>query len=258
MSEENYILDSRESNPIFLERKDQEGWEYEAIRGSRFVILPEHIDDFDVFDFTNDNGDGGVEFKTFGDLINSTTGVGVYHLHEQCVKAFVTGLPTMVCVYGNRWVYQKQSGTGDALILSGLQKLVQIASNYNTTVIFVKDEHEAIEVSKTFLRKCRELPRKMPVYNLLKSKEEEPVAMLCGIKKIGPKNGTSIVEKWGSLRLFFEEISKLLKRKGHFEVSQIMAKKTPGVGPVNMERVIMAYTREYDVMDGQIVKRLTV
>lgn len=244
-----FILDTREKNQKLLELVDDENttlyinnkepaWTKKRLTLSFFVKLPEGTKDRDCGDVTNENGDGIVELKEFGDLINSTTGDGVHHLHEQSVKMHSTGIPFAIIIYGSRTVFQKRSGVSDSTVVSGLQKLASIACNYKVTVIQVKDEREALDVSKTFIRKCRELPRRMPVYNLLKNTTDEAIASLCGFETIGEKNARVILEKWGSLYHFYQQVFKGLDSVGLSLTVESICDQTPGLGPAHARKIL--------------------
>ena len=73
MVEEKYILDTREKNREFLQMQETQGWERKRLTVSHFIYLEEGCRDRDMCDFTNENGDGAVEFKAFADWINSCT-----------------------------------------------------------------------------------------------------------------------------------------------------------------------------------------
>ena len=235
-----YILDSRESNPAFLAMAVEEGWQNARLTLSRYVILPAGVPDLDAGDFTNSEMDGIVEFKAFSDFVGSTTGAGVHHLHEQAAKCYSTGLPFAIVIYGSRWLFKRESGTGDALVLQALLKLTSIASNYKVTVVFCDNEEEAIKIAKTFLAKCRELPRRMPVYNLLKTAKDTTKAVLCGFEGIGEKTATAILKTW-TIRAFFTRIFDALDITGSPEgAADTIAKATPGLGKASALRIIKA------------------
>jgi len=235
-----YILDSRESNPIFRQMADEEGWQTARLTLSRYAILPDGVPDLDAGDFTNSEMDGIVEFKAFGDFVGSTTGAGVHHLHEQAAKCYSTGLPFAIVIYGSRWLFKKESGTGDSLVLQGLLKLTSIASNYKATVVFCDNEEEAIKVAKTFISKCRELPRRMPVYNLLKSAKDTTKAVLCGFEGIGEKTAAAILKTW-TLREFFTSIFDAADLTGSVEgAAESIAGATPGLGKASALRIVKA------------------
>jgi len=242
----NWVLDTRESNSVFKEIAESEGWVRKRLVLSDFVPLEDEVEETDVGDFTNENADGIVEFKTFGDLINSTTGDGVYHLHEQIVKMYATGLPMAVVVYGSRWLFQKQSGVSDEVILRGIQKATALAAVYHVTLIMeLKDDKEAIEAAKTFIRKCVELPSRLPVYNLLKKSEDEGLAMLCGINKIGPKTADACLKKWKTPAEFFHRIYIGVDKLGEVLGAESIHHETEGLGNVNAKRIVAALYREY-------------
>lgn len=235
-----FILDSRESNPIFLKVAADLKYRRERLVLSKYIILPPGVPDLDAGDFTNSDFDGIVEFKTFGDFINSTTGDGVHHLHEQAAKLYSTGLPFAIIVYGSRWLFKKESGVGDGLILQGLQKLTSIASNYKATVVFCENEEEALLIATTFIRKCRELPRRMPVYNLLKGKADAPVAMLCGVPGVGQTTALKILEAW-TFREFLERLFETHDLTSDLAATgESLAAATPGVGKAVMQRIASA------------------
>jgi ERCC4-type nuclease len=242
----NWILDTRESNPVFVEMADNEGWVRKRLVLSDFIHLTDGVEDMDVADYTNENADGLVEFKTFGDLINSTTGDGVHHLHEQIVKMYATGLPLAVVVYGSRWLFQKQSKVSDEVVLRGIQKATSLAAVYHVTLIMeLKDENEAIEAAKTFIRKCVELPQRLPVYNLLKKSEDEGLAMLCGINKIGPKTADACLTKWETPAEFFHRIWLAVDKVGEVLGAESIHDETPGLGNANAKRIVAALYRKY-------------
>jgi hypothetical protein len=123
-----------------------------------------------------------------------TVNEGLYHLWKQVIKMYSTGLPWCIIVYGERYWFQNKSGVGDGLILSAILKLVTLCTIYRGTVYFVKNEEEAVEVMKTFLRKSPELPRRWPIYNLFKKVEDDQVAMHTGIEGFGIEIARAIAE----------------------------------------------------------------
>ena len=111
---------------------------------------------------------------------------GLYHLWKQVIKMYSTGLPWCIIVYGSRYIFQKKSGVSDELVLQAILKLVAICTIYNGQVYTsIKNEHEAVESIRTFLKKSPEMPRRWPIYNLFKRVEEDQVAMHCGITGFG-------------------------------------------------------------------------
>jgi len=247
-----WILDTREKVSKFQEEIPKEEWERnwtkERLVLSKFMILRDEDEDMDCADMTDEDANGLIEFKTFADLVGSCTGDNVNHLLEQTIKMYATGIPYCIIVYGYRHDYQMKSGVSDEYVLSALQKLTSIQAVLKVSIVYsVKDVKEAIEVGKTFLRKARELPRRMPIYNLFKQVEDIPVAMLCGIPHIGPVNGSAIVEKFGDIISFVKEvIDKFGITKPNFNNKGIkkkirdMANGINNVGPINMQRVIEA------------------
>lgn len=237
-----WVLDTREKNAVFLGMASDEEFIKKRLTLSFFIPLKPGMKDMDAGDFSNENADGMVEFKSYADMIGSTTGDGVHHLEEQVIKMYASGMPFAVIVYGTRWLFKKQSNVSDEFILQGLQKLMKLSAVYKFSVCFVENEKEALETAKTFLRKCRELPRRMPVYNLLKQTHDEPVAMLCGVEGIGEKTGISIMEKWGTLTAFMERLIDQIKYIGIEGAAESIADETPGLGVANAKKIIRAIT----------------
>jgi ERCC4-type nuclease len=212
---------------------------------SDFVPIPNDVEDLDVVDFTNENADGMVEFKSFSDLMGSTTGNGVYHLHEQAVKMYATGIPAAIIVYGNRTAFQKRSNVADEFILRGLQKALSVIATYKIAFIMAKDENEAIELAKTFIRNCVKLPTRLPVYNFVKRTRDEGRAVLCGFTKIGPKTADNILKKWRTLFAFFSNFFDLVRKVGKDKAPIEMHKRTSGLGNVSARRILEGLFRMY-------------
>lgn len=240
-----FVLDSRETNKVFMEYMDEENWEYKRLTLSDYIILNEDQEDLDCGDMSNQERDGIVEFKSFGDMVGSTTGDGVYHLQEQVTKMFATGLPNAVVIYGSRYIFQKKATVGNELILAAIQKLTSIATVFDTKIIpYAYSEQEAIEAAKTFLRKAPEMPRRMPIYNLFKNREDTPVAMLCGIPKVGPVVANAILDHYGSLYAFYKEVEEAIEDHGFEKMLKVISKPVIGVGPEKTRMMVKAWQYE--------------
>jgi len=237
-----WVLDTRETNPVFLAMVKVENWITKPLKLSDFIPLPSTQPDMDVADFTNENADGLVELKTFADLIGSTTGANVHHLEEQVIKMKATGLPMAVIVYGSREAYQLESGVSDEVVLSGLQKLTSLASIFHVTVIQnLNNEHEAIEAAKTFIRHCNQLPYALPALHLLKRGGCRAVGFYVGIDLIGEKTAKIISAAWDTPADLGEWIKGGLKNTSIERVATILQKKTPGIRIDQARSVIMTY-----------------
>lgn len=241
-----WIMDSRESNPVFIGtvKGNSNIWEVKALRMSRFICLPPGTHDYDVADMTNENADGLVEFKSWADLIGSLTGENSYHLEEQVIKMYATGIPSLIVVYGSRFAFQNESNVTSELILQGLRKLVVLQGVYRVPAIFVDSEEEAIEIAKSFIRHCNELPRRMPVYNLLKY--QGPVAVLVGFFKIGEKTAKLILKKWKRLKDFFDFLGEKSKNNETKEfIAEQLHKKTPSLRKDQSLSIATTYLEYY-------------
>jgi ERCC4-type nuclease len=248
---EKYIMDSREKNKTFhdiAEKEDEDGvciWSTERLTTAYFMPILEGVYEIDCGDMTNGAREGIVEFKEFGDMVGSTTRDGVYHLEEQCCKMYSTGLPASVIVHGSRQVFQRKSKVGDELILDAYQKLVTILSVYKITCVRVDTPEEAIEVAKTFLRKCRELPRRMPIYNLFKKTEDYAIAVLCGYLDIGPVVASNILIEYGSHDVFFSTLHELLEKHSPKKAAKIISKNVDKFGEKKAMKIIEIYKKDH-------------
>jgi ERCC4-type nuclease len=244
-----WVLDSRERNKKFKKFLDPNEYIVKQLTLSHFVVLPAGKEDLDCGDFTNENGDGIIEFKEFGDFVGSTTRQGVYHLREQVIKMYATGIPFIVIVYGSRFAFQAKSGCSDGLILDALQEAASICSTYRCALIFVKDLKEALEVAKTFIRKAPGKPRRMPVYNLFKKSEESSVAVICGFTGWAEKKARVLMKSYKSLRNFFKVLDGLItswdQDKVINEVVSFTKQTSRGINKPDVKKLINEYTMEY-------------
>lgn len=230
----NWVMDSREGpgklDPVFLNMAKDNGWVIKPLRLSSFIPLPKNQPDLDCGDFTNENGDGIVEFKSFADYVGSTTGDGVNHMEEQAIKMHATGLPRAVICYGSRDAFQLESGVSDDLILSGLQKGVSVCSIFKIAQTFVKNENEAIETAKTFIRHCNRLPYALPALHLLKRGGCRAVGFYVGIDLIGEKTAKVLAAAWSCPaelgKFILDELPKALSIE---RVATMVKDKTPGL-----------------------------
>lgn len=204
-----WVLDSREGrNHVFVDEtkteSEKDKWLIKRLTLSHFIILKEGVKDLDCADMTNENADGIVTFKSFEDLIGSTTGDTSHHFEEEVIKIYGTGIPACLIIWGSRFAFQAKSGVTDEYILTGLQKCVVIQAVYKIPAIWVESAKEAIECGKSFIRHCNQLPRRLPVYCLLKSESE--IGVLVGFNKIGEKTARLIKRKWKALVFLFKFI----------------------------------------------------
>jgi hypothetical protein len=160
-----YTLDSRESNQHFCTEALTGQWERTQMKLSTFIILDDDQEDMDCGDFTNENRDGIVEFKEFGDFVNST--INSKHLWEQVIKMYSTGFPFCVIVYGNEYAFLKRSSVSATTVRRAKQKLFTMSSDYKFPVKYSANEKDALEDAITWLEKCRRLPRGWPSRDLL-------------------------------------------------------------------------------------------
>lgn len=220
MENNTIILDSREKNKILVQHALDNNWQIKRLVLSHFIPLKDPktaivYPEMDCGDITNLNHDGIIELKSYSDFVNSTTGGGVtkkrklneitkkyywtwnenkgqYHLREQVIKMYSTGIPFAVFIHGSRWQFQKISGVSDELITRAKRKIMSLQARYKFTIEYPENIHELIELVMTFLKVAFESPRKWPIYNLFKGVEDTPVAMLCGMPGFGPEISRAI------------------------------------------------------------------
>jgi hypothetical protein len=177
-----YTLDSRESNQHFCTEALTGQWERIPMKLSTFIILDDDQEDMDCGDLTNENRDGIVEFKEFGDFVSScipdknTPKKKRWRLHKQVRTMQSTGFPYAVIIYGSEWVYLKKSSVSYKKVRQSKQHLSSLMADprYSFTVYWCKDEGEALEDAISFLdKKCRRLPRGWPSRDLLPQVREQ-------------------------------------------------------------------------------------
>jgi len=238
MEKPTLILDTRESNKYLIDYTEINDWEREVLKLSKYIYLedPEtgyKYPDWDCGDITNSNIDGIIELKSFGDAVNSLSGGGVtkkavyneqegkwawtwmvnegrYHLQNQVIKMEATGLPYMVIIYGERYIYQKKSGVSDELIIQAMRKLTRLQGKFRFGLMFCKEEMEAMMHAETFLIDAEAMPRRYVNYNLFKGIEDEPVNALCGFTGFGPEIARTIISKY-NLGLIGYDVTKMSK-----------------------------------------------
>jgi hypothetical protein len=218
-----WVLDSREGrNEVFVgetkKESEKDKWLIKRLKLSHFIVLRDGVKDLDCADMTNENADGIVTFKSFEDLIGSTTGDNSHHFEEEVIKIWGTGFPACLIIWGSRFAYQAASGVSDELILSGLQKCATIQAVFKIPAIWVESANEAMECGKSFIRHCNQLPRRLPVYCVLK--QDQMLAVLVGFNKIGEKTAKLIKRKWKALIHVFKFI---IERDGIMEHDEIAA-----------------------------------
>jgi len=254
----NWVLDSREGrNEVFMgyAKKQNElavlagkkpNWRVGRLTLSHFVHLVEGVKDLDCADMSNENADGMVTFKSFGDLIGSTTGDNSHHFEEEVIKMYATGIPACLVIWGSRFAYQSTSNVTDELILSGLQKCATIQAAYKIPAIWVENAGEAIECGKSFIRHCNELPRRLPVYCLIKREGE--VAVLVGYELIGEKTARLILAAWRSLVHLFKFIIDYMDTNTEDEIAQGMKDYTPGLRIDQAKSVVVTTLKNRGVL----------
>jgi len=199
MKTETWVYDTREKNAWLADQAMAEGWARSRLTLGFFKVVAEGERDYDCGDFTNENGDGIVEFKEFSDFVG-TFGKGGLRGTEQIVKLAATGTPASVIVHGNEWAFRKRSGVGSRGVTNAKQKALSLSARYKIPFMFASGPDEAIELAKTFIRKAPELPQGMPVWNEWKPKKTDiPVAMLCGIPGIGPEQAKRVLMAYPSI-----------------------------------------------------------
>jgi len=241
--EPRWWLDTREKNKEFKFYEADEDWISEPIKLSRIFYLDEDEEDADIADFTNENFDGMVEFKTVSDMVGSTTGDGVEHLEEQAIRLHALGVPAAIIVHGDPWTFMRISRTNLSLFLSAMQKITVIVQIFNIPVIFALNEEMAIEEAKTFIRHAGEVPRRLPLYNKFKrTLEEHAVIVTAGYKDIGPTLAERILEAYGSIHAFHEKISELVENWLEIvdkkTVAKALAAPVHGVGDKKMLQIL--------------------
>jgi ERCC4-type nuclease len=237
----NWVMDTREKNAVFMSYTRGNDWSKKRLVLTDFMRLPSGLIDLDCGDMTCHLFWGIVEFKSFGDMVGSTTREGVYHLEEQACKMFSTGRPFAIIVYGNRRDFQQKSGVSDELILDAYQKFITVCAVYGATASHVESPHDAVETAKTYLRKCLELPRRMPVYNKFKKLQDWAVASLCGYPDIGAVIGSNIITAYGSLRNFYKILDKELENTNIKKTAKKVSKPVAQLGPKKLEGIIKTY-----------------
>lgn len=259
-----WILDSREKkssdlgkiNIVAIAKKEEEQkpgtWIIgKPLRLSTFIHLPSNQPDLDCGDMTNENADGIVEFKSYSDLIGSTTGSGEegIHLSNQLIKMHSTGIPRAVIVYGSREVFQLVSNVSDDVILSGLRKATVSCAIFKATMTFVKDENEAIETAKSFIRHCNELPYNLPALHLLKRGGSRAVGMYVGIDLIGEKTAKLLHPAWKCPAFLSKFIlEEFIKTLSIARVAAMVKEKTPGLRIDQATTIVMTFIEGSDIV----------
>ncbi len=198
-AKETWVHDTREKNAWLLRFGEAEGWTRARLTLGYFKVVGDGEKDFDCGDFTNENGDGIVEFKEIGDFVG-TFGKGGMRGTEQVVKLASTGIPVAVIVHGSEYVFMKRSRVNSHAITNAKQKALSLSARYHVPFAWARDPAEAVELAKTFIRKAPEMPRGMPVWNEWKPrKEDTPLAMLCGIPGIGPEQARRVLQVYPSM-----------------------------------------------------------
>ena len=234
-----WVYDTREKNAWLVIHATAEGWQRARLTLSFFKVVGDGEDDFDCADFTNTNGDGMVEFKDIGDFVG-TFGRGGMRGTEQIVKMTATGIPACVVVHGNEAKFRQRAGAiGEKSITNAKQKALSLSARYHVPFMFAVDPAEAVEIAKTFVRKAREFPRGMPVWNEWKPKRTDvPVAMLCGIPDIGPEQARRVLSAYPSLMDLGAEIHRDEAGVKH-RLDEVY-----GIGPVTAAKVIAGLKQE--------------
>lgn len=229
---ETWVHDTREKNAWMLRFGEGDGWKKARLTLKFFNVVKEGEQDFDCGDFTNENGDGIVEFKEIGDFVG-TFGKGGMRGTEQIVKLASTGIPVAVIVHGSEYVFMKRSKVNGYTITNAKQKALSLSARYNVPFMFARDPAEAVELAKTFIRKAREYPERMPVWNEWKPRREDiPVAMLCGIPGIGPVEARRVLKIYHSIAELGRDI-----KKSETIVLELLD-SIYGIGPVIARRVV--------------------
>jgi len=220
-------------------KNDPVNWKRKALKLAFFIILKPKVPNLDVADMTNENADGLVEFKSYGDFVGSTTGKESHRLEEQAIKMYSTGIPSAIVIYGDRLAYQMVSGVDDSLIMQAHQKLMTIQAVFKIPVHQVKNPSEAIEVAKTFIRHCNQYPRRLPIYSLLK--REGPLAVLVGYELVAEKTASKIWQAWESIDKLMEFLIKNRPSMEQEKLAEMVKEKTPGLR-IDQAKVIVRVT----------------
>jgi len=196
LSKSEYVYDSRDEvnkkHPKITKIAEDEGWQRKRLTKSHWLILPDGVKDRDCGDFTNVEGDGIVEFKDFGDFINTYTDEKEQRALKQTRVRYETGVLGCVIIYGSEYGWKKsvedKITDPDKLIEQAKDKLFRLGFEYPTVGIsrFVKNEEKAVKKAKSFLKKCDLAPREYPINNPYKAEHPAAIAGPAGFRGFGP------------------------------------------------------------------------
>jgi hypothetical protein len=122
-------------------------------------------------------------------------------------------------------------------------------------MVFVKDENEAIETGKSFIRHCNELPYNLPALHLLKRGGCRAVGMYVGIDLIGEKTAKLLPPAWKCPadlgKFILEELVKTLSIE---RVAAMVKEKTPGLRIDQATTIVMTFIEGSNIvkLDEQI------
>jgi len=181
-------------------------WEFTELRFSHFFVLPEGLPDMQVADMTNGNGDGIIEFKSKFDFVGSfyNDGNGL----AETLKCMTPGQPAVLIIYDkpgqSDYLYCKKVPNGELHLEAARLELLSTQArahhiNRGFSVTFVASPEEAVRAAKSFLRKCRLLPKRFPMPSLVKG-EDLPVQMFSVLPTFGPEYIKNLLDDIGERR----------------------------------------------------------